>query len=243
MSSFVLKLIAMICMVIDHTGMVFFPKVRVLRMIGRVSFPLYAFMIAEGYEQTDQRGRTRQYALRLACLAALSELPYDFGLYGAVPRTDHTNVIVTLLLGLTALIVLHKADSRLVRIPVIVFCGWAAETVHSSYGFAGVALILLYDIYLSHLADKNTGTRFLYLSLCALLFAGYYIVHNARSYDPGVILQVFRRSTWTQTGILFTIPLLTLYNRKKGYRSTVFQWFYRLFYPLHLAVFALCRIL
>ncbi|MBR3357126.1 MAG: hypothetical protein IKG46_04785 [Solobacterium sp.] len=243
MSALILKLIAMTTMLIDHVGLVFFPKLRWLRLIGRVSFPLYAFMIAEGFEHTEQTGHTRKYALRLAALFLLSELPYDFGLYAAVPRLDHTNVILTLLCGLLMLAGIERVKPVYMKIGIIALAAFAAELSHASYGYAGVLLILLYHLYLRHVKEKSTGLRLAALLGIGALFAGYYLCTNAHSMDPHVVYRVFRRFTWTQTGVLVSAPLLTLYNGKKGRYSPVFKWVYRLFYPLHLSVFSLMRIL
>ena len=78
MTGFHLKLIALTTMFIDHIGAVFFPQVTLLRVIGRISFPLYAFLIAEGCRYTRNRWR---YALGLGAFALISELPYDLALH------------------------------------------------------------------------------------------------------------------------------------------------------------------
>lgn len=243
MSEFILKLFAMACMAIDHIGLVFFPQHRFLRCIGRIAFPLYAFMIAEGFAHTEKSGHTGKYLIRLALLALLSEIPYDIGLYGTFPRMDHTNVIFTLLVGLLMLYGISHTSSLPLQAVIIVLCAYTAEFIHSSYGYAGVTLILLYHLYVQYGKDKNTGTRILILCGIAMLFGGYYLCHNARSMDPSTVIAVFKRSTWTQTGVLASVPLIAFYNGKKGQDSPVFRWFYRLFYPLHLSVFTLLRIL
>ena len=243
MSSLILKLIAMGTMLVDHIGLLFFPQHRWMRMIGRIAFPLYAFMIAEGFEHTEKTGHTRKYIRRLAVLALISELPYDFGLYAAIPRTDHTNVILTLLCGLLMLTGIERIRPVPARICIVVLAGATAELSHASYGYAGVLLILLYHLYLRHVKEKGAGIRLTALLGISVLFAGYYLCKNAHSMDPLVVYRVFRRFTWTQTGILVTAPLITFYNGKRGQYGPVFRWVYRLFYPLHLSVFSLMRIL
>lgn len=78
MTGFHLKLIALTTMFIDHIGAIFFPQVTLLRAVGRISFPLYAFLIAEGCRYTRDRGR---YALGLGAFALISEIPYDLALH------------------------------------------------------------------------------------------------------------------------------------------------------------------
>ena len=78
----VLKWIAVITMLIDHVGVVFFPEYSIIRWIGRISFPLFAFLICEGYRHTSNIWK---YFLRLGIFAIISEIPYDivktFSLY------------------------------------------------------------------------------------------------------------------------------------------------------------------
>ena len=74
-----LKLIACITMLIDHIGAVFFPSLILLRIIGRLSFPIYCFLLAEGAAHTKHAPR---YALRLLLCALISELPYDLAFSG-----------------------------------------------------------------------------------------------------------------------------------------------------------------
>ena len=68
-----LKLIAMLTMTCDHVGLQLFPHWTLLRIIGRLSLPIYAYMIAEGCLHTRDRGR---YLRRLALLAALCQAVY-----------------------------------------------------------------------------------------------------------------------------------------------------------------------
>ena len=103
-----LKLIALVTMFIDHIGAVFFPQLNILRAIGRISFPLYVFLAAEGCRYTHDRTR---YALRLGLFALISEIPYDLALYPDYFRQDglgpnfflHNNVFYTLFLGVAAI--------------------------------------------------------------------------------------------------------------------------------------------
>ena len=70
-----LKLIALVSMTVDHVGMVLFPKAMWLRLIGRLAFPIFAYMIAEGCRNT--KGMTR-YLGTLAASAAVCQLVYFF---------------------------------------------------------------------------------------------------------------------------------------------------------------------
>lgn len=69
-----LKLIAAALMLIDHVGAILLPETVILRCIGRLAFPIFAFFIAEGYAHTRSFGR---YLLRMAIWAAVSEIPFN----------------------------------------------------------------------------------------------------------------------------------------------------------------------
>ena len=75
MSGLVLKVFALVCMIIDHTGASILRHsdyYMTLRIIGRLAFPIYCFLIAEGYVHT---GNVRKYAARMLVFAAVSEIP------------------------------------------------------------------------------------------------------------------------------------------------------------------------
>ncbi len=74
MSSFWIKIIATITMLIDHIGFVLFPENILLRIIGRVSMPLFAFQIAVGFEKTKSR---EKYILRMLIFALVSQIPFS----------------------------------------------------------------------------------------------------------------------------------------------------------------------
>lgn len=152
MSVFVLKLIALLTMVIDHTAAVFseavaaplLPEAAVilLRSIGRVAFPLYAFLLAEGFRHTRSRPK---YALRLLGLGLLSQIPYAFTLNGWVAfsempwwrRVTDLNILFSLALGVLLLAFLDAKgfDRR--------FASWGAAAALA----AGSLLFYLSALY------------------------------------------------------------------------------------------------
>ena len=96
LNGFHLKLIAACTMFIDHMGHTLFPTVLWLRCIGRLAFPIFCFLIAEGCVYTRDR---RKYALRLLAFALLSEVPFDLMVGGTVWYPYSQNVLWTLLAG------------------------------------------------------------------------------------------------------------------------------------------------
>lgn len=94
-----MQFLAMLTMLIDHIGIVFFPENPWFRCIGRLAMPLYAYALAAGFGRTRH---FRRYALRLAAIAALSQLPYQYALMEADEPFEF-NVVFTLLVSLIIL--------------------------------------------------------------------------------------------------------------------------------------------
>ena len=146
MTGFHLKLIALTTMFIDHIGAVFFPQVTLLRVIGRISFPLYAFLIAEGCRYTRNRGR---YALGLGAFALISEIPYDLALHPEFLENGlwgqnflfQTNIFYTMFFAVASVHIFEVLRRR----------SWKAQLAALG-GFAGVYFLnlLLYNLWLAH---------------------------------------------------------------------------------------------
>lgn len=132
-----LKAIACGAMLLDHIGAVFLPGVA-LRCIGRISFPIFCFLLAEGANHTRSPGK---YALRLALGALIAEIPYDGLFYGGFCR-EHQNVMFTLLLGLLTLRSMERWPG-FGLLSLMAGC-LLAELGHTSYGGWGVAMVVLF---------------------------------------------------------------------------------------------------
>ena len=94
MSAFILKIIAAAAMLADHTGLILFPSNEMLRVIGRLAFPIYAYFIAEGFRYTRNR---HMYFLRIFLLGFLCQIVYyiaDRSLYLGVLITFSLSIIV-----------------------------------------------------------------------------------------------------------------------------------------------------
>ena len=114
----VLKIIALVTMLIDHIGIVFFPEVLVFRIIGRISFPLFAYFIAEGYYHTSNRKR---YVLMLFVFMLISWVPFNLAL-GLSMFTF--NVLGIFLLSIMGMFIVDKIkyNSDVRTLAIISFC-------------------------------------------------------------------------------------------------------------------------
>lgn len=143
LNSFQLKWIAIVTMVIDHTGAVLFPSQIVLRYIGRVSFPIFCFLLVEGFFHTKDIWK---YMIRLGIFAAVSEIPYDITFFGRPLEFTHQNVFFTLLLGVILMYVLEKEAERPVKVIELLLVMWLSLVLRTDYSFKGILLIFIFYI-------------------------------------------------------------------------------------------------
>ena len=133
-----IKLIAMAAMLIDHIGAVFFPGALWLRIIGRLSFPLFAWGIAMGSRRTRN---WKRYAARLLIIALVTQLPYYL-----LFRTEYWNVCFTLLSGLLALR-LMDLRSKPLKIAGLLSILALVHFLNFEYGIYGVLTIMVFYYY------------------------------------------------------------------------------------------------
>lgn len=210
-----LKLIALVTMTIDHIGMTLFPSDPLLRIIGRLAFPIYAYMIGEGCRYTRSMPK---YLGLLAAVAAVCQ-----GVYWVAMGSLYQCILVTFSLS-ACLILLVKQATRTQK------TGWylalAAGVVgvfgiteilpgllpgtdfSVDYGFWGVMLPVM--VYCA-------GDKRLRLALTAVCLG---FLGNAYG--------------WVQWFALGALPLLALYNGQRG--KWKMKYFFYLYYPAHLVI-------
>ena len=168
LSGSALKMIALITMIIDHIGaailemgviegyntgvlnisyetaLYWWNVDSVLRAIGRISFPIYCFLITEGFVHTRNPGK---YALRLGMFALLSEIPFDLAFFHSWCDPAHQNVFFTLLLGLLAIMAIDyyekRMSSRWVGLTAAFCFVMLGDVLHTDYGAFGVFFIVV----------------------------------------------------------------------------------------------------
>ena len=226
-----LKVIACVTMLLDHIGATIVlsqlsanPSVQLrelyelLRLIGRLSFPIYCFLLAEGSFYTKHPGN---YAFRLSLSALLAEIPYDLAFRGGWSWAKQ-NVMITLLLAFLALEVMKKCKDPLMKLVAALPFALAAELARSDYGWEGVLLVALFAV------TRELPWKRL------IQFLGMWFLFSP---DNAMALNWVNgiHVTLQEYAVLSLIPI-QLYNGKKLTRSKVVQWAFYLFYPAHLVV-------
>ena len=205
-----LKLIAMLTMTIDHIGAILLPQYRILRIIGRLAMPIYAFMIAEGCHHTHDR---KAYFLRLLGLAILCQV-----VYAAVDRSLYQCILVTFSLSVGLICAIDNAREKKTPGSILAAAALTAAVYllceklslfgpgfHVDYGFWGVLLPVI------------------------VYFGGRDIV----AFGLGVLLLCLSIGH-TQWWAMLSVPLLALYNGQRGKHRL--GWLFYLYYPAHLVI-------
>ncbi len=233
-----IKLVAMVTMLIDHVGAIFFPGVNELRIIGRIAFPLFCWGIASGSVRTRSLPR---YALRLLLGGLVAQPFYMLALNHTVWQW---NVMSTLLLGLLAIIGIQKKRFYS-QIWAPVLCLALASVQQMDYGWRGVLLIIL--MYLAR--GSRGGLGALMAAFClywgsgsgeVTSFAGIPLRPEAPVYSPlrPVINMVFSFLRLQGLAIL-SLPFM-LAQTDSGIR--VPKWLAYAMYPGHLLLLWLIKL-
>lgn len=225
MTSFALRLIAMLAMFADHAGLALFPRIGAFRCAGRLAFPLYCFLLVQGYLHTHD---LRAYARRLTLLAILSEIPFDLLIFGRVSSLMEQNVLFSLLLGLCAVWSADCFEREPLKAALGVLLTFMASMLSRvSYGWLGIALCLWF-----YKLRKCRAMQ----ALCILPIEAVYCL--------SLLLSGVERS-WVLVSfcaMLAAIPVY-LYNGKPGLRSKGVSFLFYAAYPLHIAALLIVRAL
>lgn len=154
-SAAVLKWIAVVTMLIDHFAAAVYWQMEgrsydvyfVMRKIGRIAFPIYCFLLVEGFFHTRD---VKKYLRNCLLFAVISEIPFDMAIFGSIVYPQGQNVYFTLCIGLGALIMLDqfrgKYEGRyvLLRLLIIVLSAYVGEVLDVDYHWKGVLFIIMF---------------------------------------------------------------------------------------------------
>lgn len=202
--TFTLKLIGLITMVVDHIGAIFFPEMIWLRMIGRLSFPIFAYALTEGFCHTHD---IRKYILRVAILAVLSEVPFDLAFYGEPIYFGRQNVLFTFCLGLMMLYLFLMAQNILTKVLIVVGMFLLSEALFVDYSSMGLAMILAFYC----LRDKKWQKLAVVVAINVFLM-GYLQVYAVAALLPIALHNREQGPRWKWFfAVCYPAHLLTLY--------------------------------
>ena len=225
-----LKLVAMISMLIDHTGKMFFPQYRIMRIIGRLAFPLYAYCIAVGGVYSKNK---LKYLSRILLMGLISQPFYAVALAHMVPAmyavrfADNPlgavmnfyvqswavpNIMLTLALGL--MLIWSLREGQYVCALSVALLVWKAQNA-VNYGWRGVALIALFYLTISHW----------WVSLPVM--SAYMLWWGSQ----GASYHMFGASFGIQMFAILALPLVYIPTWSE---LRINKWVYYLFYPAHL---------
>ena len=233
LSSSNLHIIAMALMLCDHMWATVISGHEWLTAIGRLAFPIFAFMLAQGFRHTKSVGR---YALRMFLFALVSEVPFDLMSGGTWFYPFHQNVMWTFLisLGCMELISLSRRTKKPVLIGLVTLltacAGWFVGRIAMvDYGGEGVLTVLMFYL----LPGDALWQKVLQVIIMAVinfrLLASYYV-------PVEIAGRVF---DLPEQGLaVLALAFIWLYNGRRGNTSRPWQMFCYAFYPLHMLVLA-----
>lgn len=236
-STDLLKITAMITMLIDHIGAgileyliwatALSPETRsilldvdkILRLIGRIAFPLYCYLLVQGFLHTRSRIK---YAGNLLIFALISEYPLDF-MSGSSLDFSSLNVIFTLLIGLLTLWGIEKAKSNIFLIGLISAAGMTlAAILHTDYSWMGILLIV--SLYLFR---ENS---LLQCGISFILFFAASIIRNIGLYNS--IRQAVLEQFLSKYTLILSFWMIYRCNGKRHIKKG--KYLFYIFYPAHL---------
>lgn len=243
MTVFILKILAMIAMTADHMGYAFFGDNVVMRIVGRLAFLFYAFMIAEGFNHFKNKpDRVKHHVIKLAVLCVVSEFAYDFFETGKPVDWGAQSVMPVLLLGLVGLIITEKFINKpWIYILFYIGAAYATYLAKTSYSFVGVLLIYAFYFYIKHAGNRSFPERLIFLFAMISVYFTMYIWAKSGYGGLSAWLASFKEFAPLMTGHAAAAVCLALYDGKPGYGNKVFGWFYSLYFPLHLVVLGIIR--
>jgi len=237
-----LKVIACVTMLIDHIGAalvlptdaIYHSDVQlyttmawinlVMRCIGRIAFPIFCFLLVEGVYHTRN---PKKYLQRLAVGMLLSEIPFDLAFFRDGISWAHQSVMVTLLLGCILVLQMKRSNGFWKLLWIVPFY-FVAEWLRTDYGGDGILLIALFA-----LAKGTKHEKWWQLAAMFLLYWDF--SWQMRHYNLDIKVPMNRLP------LLAAVPILCYSGRKLTYSKKV-QWAFYLFYPVHIAVLALLKL-
>ncbi len=237
-TSLSLHIMAMVFMLCDHLWGTIVPGNDWLNCIGRISFPIYAFMIVEGYFRTKN---LRKYVSRLLLFAVLSEIPFNLAMGSSVFYPIHQNVLWSFLISLWLIHLNEKARKsgkvwkRILTGGLTVVLGYILGLVTMvDFFHAGIFMVLVFYFF-----RQRNWWSFLGQFVCLWYINTEMLGGLAYEWNLWGRTYFFARQGFA---MLALIPIW-LYRGKQGYHNKFIQYGCYAFYPLHLLILGLAKFL
>ena len=224
-----LKILAMIFMLVDHMWGTIIPENNWMTMIGRLSFPIFAFLIVEGFTHTSD---LKKYLKRLFIFALLSEIPFNLAFTDSIFYPFHQNVMFTLLLGVLCISEIEKIKNNknlktgiFSALKIALYLSFAMFGF-VDYGVIGIFVIIAFYIF-KDFKLAWLGQLISLIMIFIVWFEGQMILVNIFSIECEFPIQGI--------GVLSLI-FIWLYNGERGVKNKFIQYAFYAFYPVHLLV-------
>lgn len=229
LTSNMLRILAMAFMICDHLWAKVVPDNDWMTYVGRMTFPIFAFMISEGFVHTSN---LKKYIFRLLGFALISEIPFNLFYGGNWFYPYHQNVLFTLLLGLLAITLIDKArkdktaktitKTVLLLIPICLgaFIGFP------DYGFWGFLTVVMFYLF--------RGFPFAWLLQLIAMVLMNFVLYEGQFISVELFGKTYEIAT--QGFAVFALIPIWLYGGRKGKSSKIMQYGFYAFYPLHMLI-------
>lgn len=229
LSGNMLKIIGAIAMVIDHIGFLIFPTTKILRIIGRLSFPIYALMIAEGCKYTKNK---KKYFSIIFLLGLIFQLVYYLA-----TKSSYLGILITFSISILMIYALQNLKKKLfsngnaskdkilaglIFISIVIAVYVLNRCIVIDYGFWGcMAPVFASLFHLNYEKVPNYLKKLDKLQIHLLCFS------------LGIILLVLFRGKG-EYSMFIALLLLFLYSGERGKYNM--KYFFYIFYPLHMVI-------
>lgn len=171
---------------------------RIFDILGRIAFPIFAFMIVEGFFKTKSRWK---YLRNLLVFAAISEIPYDMFQSAVFINTWSQNILWGLALGLFTIMVIDKLKEKIIKRPLRIF-------------------VSIFIVTLSSLGSMLISADYEYYAIIIIYI--YYLFYDKRLLASGLSYLVIIKEIYAILGFATVL----LYNGEKGKQNKIFNYLF-----------------
>lgn len=233
LSSNALKIAAGVCMVIDHAGIVFMGNNCIMRAVGRMAFPIFAFLLVQGLLHTSN---VRRYLLRLGIFAVVSELPFDLAMHDTVWYPGAQNIFFTLTVGLFAIYAMEsRGPIGRWRAEITLAAALLAEFLRFDYGLAGVGIIVMFYLFEKERSGISVRSGDDMVHACSGTYVRTGLYYSWKQNLEIVLLSSLVYILCLGMNQLYALLAMIPVNMYSGERGRMkLKYFFYLFYPVHL---------